>query len=86
MSSINEEEENSAKTPCLPSSFRNFLSKTGNVIKFAFNIVCDASFVFFASGLVLFGPVMFEMERMRIESSNNDNKKSSQNEEKGKEI
>ncbi|KAG5678654.1 hypothetical protein PVAND_008310 [Polypedilum vanderplanki] len=66
------EEESSNKELCLPDPYRNFLSKFKRIAKTIFSLICDASFVFFSSSFILFGPVAFEMERIRTNEISND--------------
>ena len=51
----------------------NFIDNVGSVISTAFDIVCEATWILFSSGIILLGPIIFEHERMRLtESLNND--------------
>lgn len=44
----------------------NFVDNVGSIISTAFDIVCDASWIFFSSAIILLGPIIFEHERIRL--------------------
>lgn len=44
----------------------NFVDNVGSIISTAFDIACDASWIFFSSAIILLGPIIFEHERIRL--------------------
>ncbi|CAG9800370.1 unnamed protein product [Chironomus riparius] len=48
------------------------VDNVGSVISTAFDIVCEATWILFSSGIILLGPIIFEHERMRLTESLND--------------
>jgi hypothetical protein len=73
-------------TICLPKPVTSFLSKCGGYIKTAFKFACDATFVVFATSFILFGPVIFEMERLRIQQASSSTAANSKKPEEEKEM
>lgn len=51
----------------------NFIDNVGSFISTAYDIACDASWIFFSSTLILLGPIIFEHERMRLNENLNEN-------------
>lgn len=48
-----------------PDFIREPLASVGNFVSTVFNVVCDASWVFFTTLAILYGPIVFEAERQR---------------------
>lgn len=49
----------------IPAAIREPFAALKNFVVAAYQVLCDASFVFFTSLAVVYGPVMFETERQR---------------------
>ena len=56
----------------------NFFDNVGSFLSTVFNVFCDASWIFFSSGIILLGPIIFEHERLRLTENLNDDEKKSE--------
>lgn len=62
-------------TEMIPPEIRIQFKRFGNFLLSAYRTTCDASWIFFTTGAILYMPILFETERQRDFQSPNGNKK-----------
>lgn len=60
-----EAQPSQERQSAIPAAIREPFAALKNFVVAAYQVLCDASFVFFTSLAVVYGPVMFETERQR---------------------
>lgn len=62
---ISGQDQQQDRQSAIPAAIRGPFVALKNFIVASYQIICDASWVFFTSLAVVYGPVMFETERQR---------------------